>query len=82
MLALDLWRQRRCRHCGGDLEETTAEENDGTPGRSGYRPLLPVRCHRCTALAASEEQYNKNSPHPRALIHRVELQPPRRRPPS
>lgn len=81
MLALALWHDRRCRRCGGDLEETTAEEHDGTAGHSGYRSLLPVRCHRCTALAASEDGY-KTSPHPHALIHRVELQPPNRRPPS
>lgn len=82
MLALALWRDERCSGCGGDLVETTAEEHDGSPGHSGYRPLLPVRCHRCTALAASEEKYRKDSPHPHALIHRVELQPPRIRPPD
>lgn len=81
MLALALWRDSRCRSCGGDLVETTAPENDGSPGSSSYRPLPPVRCHRCTALAASEERYRKND-HPHALIHRVELQPPRRRAPT
>lgn len=81
MLALAHWRDQHCHRCGGDLEETTSEDNDGTPGRAGYRGLPPVRCHRCTALAASEAAY-KDSPHPHALIHRVELRPPSRRPPS
>jgi hypothetical protein len=78
MLALAAWRDSRCSGCGGDLVETTAEENDGTPGNGAYLPLLPIRCHRCTALAQSEETYRKaDTPHPHALIHRVELRPPR-----
>jgi hypothetical protein len=81
MLALGLWRDSRCRGCGGDLAETTAEEHSGDPGRAGYRPLLPVRCHRCTALSASEHTY-RDERHPHALIHRVELRPDRRKPPS
>jgi len=77
MLALALWEERRCRGCGGDLTETTRPEHDGLgPDRYRYVPLPPVRCHRCTALAASEAKY-KDSPHPHALIHRVKLQPPR-----
>lgn len=78
MLALALWRDQRCHRCGGDLAETTDEHNDGGgPDRARYRPLDPVRCHRCTAVASSEDKYRKN-PHPHALIHRVELVPPRR----
>ena len=82
MLALALFDDRRCRGCGGDLAETTRDEHDGLgPDRWRYAPLLPVRCHRCTALAASEAEY-KDSPHPHALMHVVELRPPRRRKPS
>lgn len=81
MLALAEWRDSRCRGCGGDLAETTSPDNDGSPGNAGYRALPPVRCHRCTALAASEAEY-QDSPHPHALMHVVELRPPRRRKPS
>jgi hypothetical protein len=73
MLALQEWREARCRGCGGDLAETTDPDRE-----DGYRPLLPVRCHRCTALSRSEETYRKaDAPHPHALIHRVELKPSR-----
>lgn len=81
MLALAKWRDQRCNRCGGDLEETTDEENDGTPGHSDYRPLPPLRCHRCTALSVSEDKYRATT-HPHALIHRVELHPPRRHAPG
>jgi hypothetical protein len=75
MLALALWRDRRCKRCGGDLAETTDEHNDGGGlDRARYRPLPPVRCHLCTALAASEDAAAKNR-HPHALIHRAELLP-------
>lgn len=75
MLALGLWRDKRCHRCGGDLEETTADENDGAGlDRARYRALPPLRCYRCTALATSEEQW-KDKRHPHALIHRVELIP-------
>ncbi|WP_026931229.1 hypothetical protein [Glycomyces tenuis] len=78
MVALAVWRDNRCNQCGGDLEETTSEENDGTPGHGAYLPLLPIRCHRCTALAKSEAHYRDlKAEHPHALIHRVELHPPR-----
>jgi hypothetical protein len=81
MLALHLWQDLRCHRCGGDLTETTDPANDGSPGNSAYRAQEPVRCHRCTALAVSEERYRKND-HPHALIHRVQLQPPRIRRPT
>jgi hypothetical protein len=79
MVALAIWRDNQCSGCGGDLTETTAEENDGSPGHSAYVPLYPIRCHRCTALAASEKQYSSNPdvPHPHALMHQVELRHPR-----
>jgi hypothetical protein len=61
--------------------ETTNPDHDGTPGNWGYQPLKPIRCHRCTALARSEAKYRDNE-HPHALMHVVELRPPRRRKPS
>lgn len=80
MLALNLWRESRCTGCGGDLAETTADENDGSPGNGAYLPLHPIRCHRCTALSAVEKAYSQNplTPHPHALMHRVELRAPHR----
>lgn len=78
MLALALHRASRCNQCGGDLAETTSPDNDGSPGNGVYLPLLPVRCHRCTALSKSEERYRKDkAEHPHALMHRVELRPGR-----
>lgn len=78
MLALATRRDTTCSGCGGDLTETTAPENDGSPGNGAYLPLLPVRCHRCTALSKSEASYrDQKAEHPHALIHRVELRPPR-----
>ena len=67
-----------CGGCGGDLTETTAPENDGSPGNGAYLPLLPIRCHRCTALARSEQTYREQeSEFPHALMHRVEYREPR-----
>jgi len=78
MLALAERRAGQCGQCGGDLAETTSPENDGSPGNGAYLPLLPIRCHRCTALAKSEADYRKqNVEQPHALMHRVKLQPPR-----
>lgn len=81
MLALAEWHAGRCRRCGGDLAETTHPDHDGVAGNAGYRPQLPVRCHRCTALAKAEHDY-RDAPQPQALIHQVELRPPRRKPPG
>lgn len=79
MIALAAWRDLRCSGCGGDLTETTSEENDGTAGHGAYIAELPIRCHRCTALAKSEERYREaKAEQPQALIHRVKLRPPRR----
>lgn len=76
MVALAIWRDNRCNRCGGDLTETTDEENDGTPGHGTYVPVLPIRCHRCTALAKSEAKYRDlKAETPHALIHQVELRP-------
>jgi len=67
MLALGLYRQSRCRGCGGDLDETTNTAND-----EKYHPLLPLQCHRCAAFARAQEQYREH-PQPNSLLHRVEL---------
>lgn len=78
MLALAAWRDSRCGGCGGDLAETTSPDMDGSPGNGTYVPLLPIRCHRCTALSKSEADYRKQkAEHPHALMHRVEARPPR-----
>lgn len=78
MLALAARRDSQCGGCGGDLVETTSPDMDGSPGNGAYLPLLPIRCHRCTALAKSEESYRKQgAEQPHALIHQVEARPPR-----
>lgn len=77
MVALATWKDTRCTGCGGDLTETTSPDMDGSPGNGKYLPLLPVRCHRCTALSKSEASYREQkAEHPHALIHRVEAHPP------
>lgn len=76
MLALAQWRDTRCGQCGGDLEETTSPENDGSPGHGAYVAMEPLRCHRCAALARSEHAYREDSA-PHSLMHRVRYQPPR-----
>lgn len=78
MLALGVRRDSLCGGCGGDLAETTSPDMDGSPGNGAYVPVLPIRCHRCTALAKSEESYRKQkAEHPHALIHQVEKRLPR-----
>lgn len=78
MLALAAWRESRCGGCGGDLAETTNPDMDGSPGNGTYLPLLPVRCHQCTALSKSEAAYRElKAEHPHALMHRVQPIPPR-----
>ena len=76
MVALAHWRDSRCGGCGGDLEETTSIENDGSPGHGAYLPMEPLRCHRCAALARSEKTYHEDAA-PHSLMHRVHYQPPR-----
>ena len=67
MLALDLYRQSRCRGCGGDLHETTEPGNEGR-----YEALPPVQCHRCVAYDISVTAY-QDQPHPGSLLHQVRL---------
>jgi hypothetical protein len=67
MLALAVYRKRRCPGCGGDLEETTAAENE-----DHYRPELPLQCHRCVGLARAAEPYaDQRNPH--TFLHMVKL---------
>jgi hypothetical protein len=65
-LAYQMYRDSLCR-CGGYLPDTTNPRNEGR-----YRPLLPIQCHHCLALAQSEETY-RDEPHPMTLIHQAEL---------
>lgn len=74
ILALQAWRDTRCKRCGGDLRETTSPEME-----DGYRALDPLCCWRCWALAGAEDKHRKSS-HPHALLHRAEKKPPRRKP--
>jgi uncharacterized protein with PIN domain len=76
MLALAAWRDTRCTQCGGNLEETTSPDNDGSPGHGAYLANDPLRCHRCAALSRSEKAYTKDE-HPHSLIHQVTHRPPR-----
>jgi hypothetical protein len=64
-LAYQVYRDSLCR-CGGYLPDTTNPRNEGR-----YRPLPPLECQHCMALAESEESVQH--PHPIALIHRAEL---------
>lgn len=65
MLALALYESDRCGGCGGLLLETT------DPGAEDmYRAELPVRCHRCTAIAEAVDRY-RDTTHPHALMFPV-----------
>lgn len=67
MLALDLYEEGLCRHCGGQLDETTDPENEDR-----YVVLPPILCHRCEGFARADDRY-RDHPHPHVLMHRVEL---------
>lgn len=75
LLALQEWEDNLCGGCGEPLAETTAPEN-----MFAYKGELPVRCHRCTAVAVAAEGYEK-SPHPHALMFPVSKRPPRKKSP-
>lgn len=79
MLALAVYRAELCARCGGDLTLTASplSDPDNHDGTHIYQAKFPKRCHRCTALMASEDTYtgNKHVTHPRALIHHVERIP-------
>jgi hypothetical protein len=88
VLALAEWRAGLCHRCLGELDETAdpAMDPNNREGTHRYESKPPKRCHRCTALMASEATYHATSkqtgeyvtPHPGALIHQV-VKVPRRR---
>ncbi|HEY9414796.1 MAG TPA: hypothetical protein VIQ30_08575 [Pseudonocardia sp.] len=69
MLALDLHEALTCSGCGGYLPHTTAPEAD-----DAYKAELPIRCHRCTAIAIGADAYS-DTPHAHALRFPTRLQP-------
>lgn len=73
MVALALWRERRCPGCGGDLADTADPANDDQ-----YRYHPPLQCFRCVAFSQSHEVYD-TEPHPRSLIHLVPQRPGKQR---
>lgn len=72
MLALKAYRDTRCPHCGGNLTETTAAENEDR-----YEHELPLTCHRCVAFARAHEAY-EGERRPHTLIHLVSPHPKRK----
>ena len=81
MLALAVYRAGLCQRCHGELDETASRELDpnNRDGTHTYAAKPPKRCHRCTALMASDQTYHQVdkeghyiTPHPQALIHQVE----------
>ena len=81
MLALAVYRAGLCHRCHGELAETASAELDpnNRDGTHIYKAALPKRCHRCTALMASDKTYHQTdkeghllTPHPQALIHHVD----------
>ena len=88
MLALAVYRAGLCHRCLGELDETSSEALNPDNWWSGthvYKPKPPKRCHRCTALMASEKTFHATdkktgeyiTSHPGALIHQVEKVPRR-----
>jgi hypothetical protein len=73
MLALSLYRDRRCPGCGGDIDVTTNPENE-----EQYRHELPLQCFRCVAFAQAHKAYDDQL-YPMSLIHLVRQRPKRKR---
>lgn len=69
MLALRMYRASLCPGCTGDLEVTTAAENENK-----YRPELPLQCFRCVAFSQSHKAYD-DQPHPQSFLHLVPTRP-------
>jgi NAD-dependent SIR2 family protein deacetylase len=65
MLALAQYRQSRCTHCGGDMDETTDPASE-----DAYEHLPPIQCHRCVALERARAAY-EDQPHPFTFMHLV-----------
>lgn len=69
MAALELagYEASLCGGCQHPLDETTRPENE-----YAYRAGLPIRCHRCTAMAMASDKA-QSLPHPSALMIPIEL---------
>lgn len=65
--ALVLFEDGQCPGCGHPLKETTDPDNFGR-----YAPLLPTRCHACTALEMGMARY-RDTDQPGALSFAVRL---------
>jgi hypothetical protein len=63
MLALAEYRADRCPGCSGQLSETTAEDAE-----RAFVGEPPHRCHKCTAIAIKQAEYQKTAPWPQALL--------------
>jgi hypothetical protein len=70
VLALLDVESQRCPGCGGHLPDTTRPEHDGA-----YDAGPPVRCFRCTALHARQEQYRDDPHHAAQVLWPVHLTP-------
>ena len=66
MLALQQYEDTCCSTCGGYLPDTTSDSAE-----TSYSVPPPSRCHRCTAIAQRAAEHHE-SPHPQALLYRVE----------
>jgi hypothetical protein len=65
-VALTLYEATVCTGCGQPLEESTSPEADAgnREGAWHYEAPVPDRCHACTALAVTQEQYSEaHAPH-------------------
>lgn len=63
LLALAVYRQGLCPHCGGPIDECTAPEKTG----SRYRAKR-MRCQRADAIAIARNALGDGVQHPEALI--------------
>ena len=66
MLALAQIRAESCDGCGGDLRETTAQDEWGRPVHQ-YEAEAPHRCYSCDVLQARQAALPETTPNPRAL---------------
>lgn len=66
VLALLDYEADQCRGCGGQLSETTDPDTEGK-----WKVQLPVRCHKCTALAEHQQAYAETK-HNHALLWAAE----------
>ena len=66
-LSLMEYENSLCPGCKHPLEETTKPENEYR-----YRAEIPMRCHRCTAIAMAGDTY-QDAPHASALLLSVHI---------